>query len=199
MPGTADNAATILVWRGRFCSVMTQHDVSAALLAPDFYHYSSAPIAAVTEGDDALVVSWSDGRQLSCHRFWLRENTLGHGGIDPATREGIMDPAELSDAMQIAAFELSDSGDLCVSWAPNDTDEGVISTYHSGWLRHIAEGQHLPESWVPAPEAWTASSLPAPPRRNADDVVKDDDALCDMLNDLLRWGCLLYTSDAADE
>ena len=122
---------------------MTQHDVSAALLAPDFYHYSSAPIAAVTEGDDALVVSWSDGRQLSCHRFWLRENTLGHGGIDPATREGIMDPAELSDSMQISAFELSDSGDLCVIWSPEGTDESVISTYHSGWLRHIAEGQHL--------------------------------------------------------
>ena len=83
---------------------MTQHDLPAALLAPDFYHYSPAPIAAVTEGDDALVVSWPDGRQLSCHRLWLRENTLGHGGIDAATREGIMDPAELSDAMQIAAF-----------------------------------------------------------------------------------------------
>ena len=55
-------------------------------------------------------------------------------------------------------------------------------------LRHIAEGQHLPESWVPAPEAWTAATLPAPRRRNADAVLKDDDALCDMLNDLLRLG-----------
>ena len=142
---------------------MTQHDLSAALLAPDFYHYAAAPIAAVTEGDDALVVSWPDGRQLSCHRFWLRENTLGHGGIDPATREGIMDPAELSDAMQIMAFELTASGDLSVTWAPDGADESLVSTYHSGWLRHIAEGQHLPESWVPAPEAWTASALPAPP------------------------------------
>ena len=167
---------------------MTQRDQSSAPLAPDFYDYLAAPIAAVTEGDDALVVSWSDGRQLSCHRFWLRENTLGHGGIDPATREGIMDPAELSDAMQIAAFELSDSGDLRVTWAPEGADESVVSTYHSGWLRHIAEGQHLPESWVPAPEAWNASTLPAPPRRQADAVLKDDDALCDMLNDLLRWG-----------
>ena len=96
----------------------TQHDLSAALVTPDFYHYASAPIAAVTAGDDALVLSWPDGRQLSCHRFWLRENTLDHGGIDPATREGIMDPAELSDSMQIAAFELTASGDLSVTWAP---------------------------------------------------------------------------------
>ena len=166
----------------------TQRDLSSELLAPDFYQYAAAPIDAVTEGDDALVVSWPDGCQLSCHRFWLRENTLGQGGIDPATREGIMDPAELSDAMQIAAFELSDSGDLSVTWAPEGGDESVVSTYHSGWLRHIADGQHLPESWVPAPEAWSASSLPAPPRRNAAAVLRDDDALCDMLNDLLRLG-----------
>ena len=166
----------------------TQRDLSTELLAPDFYHYAAAPIDAVTEGDDALVVSWPDGCQLSCHRFWLRENTLGHSGIDPATREGIMDPAELSDAMQIAAFELSDSGDLSVTWAPEGADASVVSTYHSGWLRHIADGQHLPESWVPAPEAWSASSLPAPPRRNAAAVLRDDDALCDMLNDLLRLG-----------
>ena len=111
---------------------MTQHDLSVALLAPDFYHYAAAPIAAVTASDDVLVVSWSDGRQLSCHRFWLRENALGHGGIDPTTREGIMDPADLSDAMQITAFELSDSGDLRVTWAPEGTDKGVASTYHSG-------------------------------------------------------------------
>ena len=102
---------------------MTQHDLSSALLAPDFYHYVAAPIAAVTEGDDALVVHWPDGRLLSCHRFWLRENTLGQGGIDPATREGIMDPAELSDAMQIAAFELTESCLLYTSPSPRDVEE----------------------------------------------------------------------------
>ena len=149
------------------CIVMTQHNLSSELLAPDFYQYVAAPIAAVTEGDDALVINWSDGRQLNCHRFWLRENTLGHGGIDPATREGIMDPAELSDAMLIDAFELTESGDLRVTWAPEGAEERVVSTYHSGWLKHVAEGQHLPGSWVPAPEAWNASTLRAPPRRHA--------------------------------
>ena len=129
---------------------MTQHDLSSELLAPDFYHYAAAPIEAVAASDDALLVSWPDGRQLSCHRFWLRENTLGHGGIDPATREGIMDPADLSEAILIDAFELTESGDLRVTWAPEGAEERVVSTYHSGWLKHIAEGQHLPGSWVPA-------------------------------------------------
>ena len=167
MPGTADNAATILVWRGD----LHRDDAtrpSRGAIGSRFLSLLAGANCRCHRGDDALVVSWPDGRQLSCHRFWLRENTLGHGGIDPATREGIMDPAELSDAMQIAAFELNASGDLCVTWAPESTDESVVSTYHSGWLRHIAEGQHLPESWVPAPEAWNAATLSAPPRRNAD-------------------------------
>ena len=73
------------------CIAMTQHSVSPELLAPDFYHYAPAPIAAVQAGNDTLLLSWPDGRQLSCHRFWLRENTIGHGGIDPATREGLDD------------------------------------------------------------------------------------------------------------
>ena len=167
---------------------MTQHSVSPELLAPDFYHYALAPIAAVQAGDDALVLSWPDGRQLNCHRFWLRENTMGHGGIDPATREGLMDPAALSEAMQIAAFELTDAGDLRVTWAPDGAAESVVSTYHSGWLRHIAEGLHLPQGWLPAPEPWNASTLPAPPRRYAGAILTDDDSLCDMLNDLLRFG-----------
>ena len=107
---------------------MAQHDLSAELLAPDFYHYAPAPIAAITASDDALLVSWPDGRQLSCHRFWLRENTLGHGGIDPATREGIMDPADLSEAILIDAFERTESGDLRVTWAPEGAEERVVST-----------------------------------------------------------------------
>ena len=101
----------------------------------------------------------ADGRQLSCHRFWLRENTLGHGGIDPATREGIMDPADLSEAILIDAFELTESGDLRVTWAPEGAEERVVSTYHSGWLKHIAEGQHLPGSWVPAPNSRVSAAL----------------------------------------
>ncbi len=153
-------------------------------LVPDFYHYDDAPIADVRVGDDGLTLEWPDGQTLSCHRFWLRENTLGYGGIDLATREGLMDPAELSDSMQIGSFALTPAGDLTIVWAP----DGIESVYHSGWLRHVVEGQHLPQSWLPAPEAWTAQTLTSPPRCQATAVLEDDGALCDLLNHLLRVG-----------
>lgn len=175
-------------WPGeRFLIAMSERIDAVRPLVPDFYHYDGAPIADVRVGDDGLILEWPDGQTLSCHRFWLRENTLGYGGIDPATREGLMDPAQLSDTMQIGNCSLTDAGDLRVVWAP----DGIESVYHSGWLRHVVEGQHLPQSWLPKPEAWTAQTLTSPPRCPAQSILEDDGALCDLLNHLLRYGVCL--------
>lgn len=163
---------------------MSDDETAAVPLTPDFYQYLAAPIDRVEQDAEGLWIFWPDALRLRCHRFWLRENTMGHGGIDPATREGLMDPAELSDAMQMTSCDLTEAGDLQILWAP----DGVRSRYHSGWLRHIAEGQHRPQSWVPEPLLWTAASLPQPPRRNARAVLNDNRALSDMLNDLLARG-----------
>jgi len=167
---------------------MSNRETAAVTLTPDFYQYRAVPIIDLEQDAEGVWVVWPDDRRLRCHRFWLRENTMGYGGIDPATREGLMDPAELSDAMQILSCNLTDAGDLHIAWAP----DGVDSYYHSGWLRHIAEGQHLPHSWVPEPEVWTPATLPAPPRRDTSAVLVDDVILSSMLNDLLRHGvCVL--------
>ena len=80
-------------------------------LAPDFYHYEPSPLAAaVTEGD-FVHLRWPDDTKLACHRFWLRENAMGQGGIDLATREGILDPAELTDDIEVKAAVVDDAGD----------------------------------------------------------------------------------------
>ncbi|MAC36246.1 MAG: gamma-butyrobetaine,2-oxoglutarate dioxygenase [Halieaceae bacterium] len=163
---------------------MSDNQTAAVPMTPDFYHYNAAPIRRIEQEAEGLWVIWPDGHRLRCHRFWLRENAMGYGGIDLATREGVMDPAALSDAMQIRSCEVTESGDLRIIWAP----DGARCVYHSGWLRHIADGQHRPHSWVPEPALWTAASLPKPPRRNAIDILSDDSALSEMLNDLLRLG-----------
>ena len=167
---------------------MRKHDVVMEPPVPDFYCYGPEPIAFADWSGDTVVLHWHDGKRLSCHRFWLRENTFGYGGIDPATREGLMDPAELSDAMQMTSVSVTPAGDLRVVWQPDEQE----TRYHSGWLRHIAEGQHHPHSWLPKPQVWTADSLPSPPRRAAAPILDDDNALASMLNDLLCYGvCVL--------
>lgn len=161
---------------------------SDGVAVPDFYHYAKAPLATVQHQGDFLELAWPDGQRLRCHRYWLRENAMGVGGIDPATREGLLDPGELTEAMVMASVELTDVGDLSILWQP----DGQRCVYHGGWLRHIAEGQHLPQSWLPRPRPWRAETRTGPPRRVALPVLEDDHALCDVLNDLIETGvCVL--------
>ncbi len=154
---------------------------------PDFYHYQPYPIDSVELDCDVLMLSWTDGKRLRCHSYWLRENTFGCGGIDTVTREGLMDPSELSDVLDIHAFSLTDSGDLFVKFLP----DGAQSVYHSGWLRHIADHKHLPSSWLPDPEPWIASGLGKLPRGVAGEILNNDDALRRMLNHLVQHGVFL--------
>ena len=81
-------------------------------LPPDFYDYEPSPLcAAVTEGD-FVHIRWPDDTKLACHRFWLRENAVGQGGIDLATREGILDPADLTDDILVKSAVVDDLGQL---------------------------------------------------------------------------------------
>ena len=109
---------------------MREHNVAAPPPAPDIYHYPTKPIALAEWAGDTVVLRWHDDKRLSCHRFWLRENTFGYGGIDPATREGLMDPAELSDAMQMASVSVTPSGDLCIVWQPDGQETLYLSLIH---------------------------------------------------------------------
>ena len=156
--------------------------------APDFYDYAPHPLASVVPDGDCLNASWPDGLGLSCHRFWLRENAVGQGGVDLATREGILDPAHLNDDMAVLASAVSPEGDLEVIWS----DSGERSVYHSGWLRHVAEQQHRPDSWLPKAVPWTTESLQSVPRVEGADLLSDDKPLRALLNSLLEWGvCVL--------
>ena len=86
--------------------------LSTPTQVPDFYEYAPTPLSAAVLDGDYINASWPDGLGLSCHRFWLRENAVGQGGIDPATREGILDPAHLSNNMAVSSSSVSPEGDL---------------------------------------------------------------------------------------
>jgi len=82
-------------------------DTPRQVMAPDFYNYEPSAIADITLTETGVTLRWPDGASLHCHRFWLRENALGLGGIDPATREGLLDPADLSDDLSIASAAMT--------------------------------------------------------------------------------------------
>ena len=68
--------------------------VDAPVATPDFYSYAWTPPVSVDLRDRFVCVRWSDGLELLAFDLWLRENVVGIG-IDPATREGLIDPADL--------------------------------------------------------------------------------------------------------
>ena len=160
-------------------------------LAPDFYHYEPSPLAAAVNEGDFVHLRWPDDTKLACHRFWLRENAMGQGGIDLATREGILDPAELTDDIEVRSAEIDDAGDLIVAWA----NDGQRSVYHAGWLRHVADNNHRPRSWLPEPISWTTDLIGEVPRVDGSQALENDEVILRLLNNLLVYGaCVLENS-----
>lgn len=151
---------------------------------PDFYEYPWIPIESVHVDGRFVHLRWPDGVTLQAFDFWLRENAVGAGGVDLATREGLLDPAALHDGIRVLAATLSGDGSLRVRWAPDD----VEASYHPGWLRHVADGNHRPDSWLPAPRPWTAESISEPPTHNGAVVLDDEMVFGRWLEDLLRYG-----------
>lgn len=155
-----------------------------ALPTPDFYDYPWTPVAAVALNGRFAELSWGDGATLSVFDLWLRENAVDHGGVDLATREGLLDPADLSDDIAIKAAAITDDGALEVTFVP----DGVTANYHPGWLRHIADGNHRASSWLPVSTAWTPETFGEPPTHDGSLVLTDDSVFGLWLDDLVRYG-----------
>lgn len=164
----------------------TDHVVAshAIVPTPDFYEYPWSPLATAETDGSFVQLTWPDGAVLRAFDLWLRENAVGHGGVDLATREGLFDPAELSSEIAVLSAQVTESGSLIVEFAP----DGTISEYHPGWLRHVADGNHRAPSWLPTPTSWTAATLPEPPTHDGSVVLDDDVVFGQWLDDLIRYG-----------
>lgn len=163
-------------------------------MTPDFYVYEWFNLESVSQDGDFLVLKWPDGVSFRAFKYWLRENAVDAGGVDLATREGLLDPAHHLDDLSVASAEIGNDGSLLIQWSP----ENVSATYHPGWLRHVADDQHLPSSWVPKPVPWTVTQLPEPPSHDGTNVFTDPEVLRAWGDDLLRYGISRLTNLGTD-
>lgn len=149
---------------------------------PDFYCYEWQVPHQVTVEDLFVAIEWPDGTLLRAYVLWLIENAVGHG-TDPATREGLIDPAEHT-AASIAEARVDDNGAVVVTTAP----AGLILRFHPGWLHHVASGKHRSNAWLPTQRHWKAADLVAPPTHHGPAVLSDTEARRAWLNDLVCLG-----------
>ncbi len=150
----------------------TETEHSPVMATPDFYRYRWEPLSEAAVRGDFVQLTWPDGVELTAYKLWLWENIVG-SGIDRATREGLIDPADLVDDIRLVTAQVTAEGALCVVWA-----DGRSTEFHPGWLRHVADGHHRPSSWLPEPQSWTTDRLTEPPtfdgRAVAEALLTDD-------------------------
>jgi gamma-butyrobetaine dioxygenase len=136
----------------------------ADVLTPDFASYAWSPLDRVEFATPTITVQWPDGMALRCYALWLYENTVA---VDPVTREATVDPGDLPDAEFLEAAERTDDGALRLHWA-----DGNVTIAHPGWLRSVAQNEHLPSAAVGTPIVWTAE-LGEPPTFDGTAVLDD--------------------------
>ena len=158
--------------------------LDSSVPTPDFYRYAWLPPAAVEPSGRFVRITWADGVELQAFDLWLRENAVGAGGVDPATREGLMDPATHTHSQPVSAAKIDDQGAVLV-WFGSESE---ACRFHPGWLRHVADGQHRPPRWLPLPQTWTARDRTEPPTHAGPHVLGDDHAFAAWMNDLVSLG-----------
>jgi gamma-butyrobetaine dioxygenase len=166
------------------------------VLTPDFYSYAWVQLVDVRVDGRFIVLTWSDGVEYRAFDLWLRENAVGSGGVDAATREGIMDPAHHHDDAVTASANVRPDGALAVEWKP----DLVNAIYHPGWLRHVAENHHIPSTFVPDPVPWESADNNGEPHTYEGALVMNDSAIMrDWINDLLRYGIARLRNTPVDQ
>ena len=166
---------------------------------PDFYSYRWAAPKRVEHSTDSVTITWDDGVELVAYGLWLRENAVGAGGVDPATREALIDPADLPQSDCIAHARIDEHGTVMVRFEPDAHDRADDEvSFHPGWLRHIADRLHLPASWMPQRVAWTAETFSEPPTHDGARALDDEAAFGAFVDDLVRYGVARFRGCSTD-
>lgn len=163
------------------------------ILTPDFYQYPWTPLRDARTDGEFVALCWPDGVELRAHAWWLRENVVAPGGVDPVTREGTAHPASFADDLTVRTCHVAD-GALHAEWT-----DGFAGALHPGWLRHVAEQRQTVDAWLPETTRWTSSTLPEPPTFSGQTVLTDDAALADWLRAMVRFGLARLTDVPTDD
>ena len=105
-------------------------------------------ITSAAAADNAVRVTWDDGRVIAFDTLWLRDNCGCETCRHPMTHERTFDTSTLPESLGAATAAVSESGALRVVW---DFD-GHVSTYEARWLARYARP---PEAGDAAPAAGT--------------------------------------------
>ncbi len=130
--------------------------------------------------EDALTITWTDGRTSQHHALLLRENSPDPVTTHPKAREMAIGPEDIPIDLHILDARRQASGAVLVSFS-----DGLQSEFHPGWLRGTAWfGHETPEPLV----LWTAKDLPEPPTFDGRVALDDAETFLSWLEALRTYG-----------
>ena len=151
-------------------------------VTPDFYHYQMAPLSRVEHDGEWVNVTWPDGTSMRCFGAWLTENSPNRG-FDSVSRESILDPKDIAALARLSSASLTPTGALELEWL-----DGQQEQIHPGWLRHIADMEYRPDSYLPNKVIWDTKAISEPPTIDGAKVLEDKTVLTKWLSDLASFG-----------
>ena len=152
---------------------------------PDVYEWpliSEIDSARIEDGH--VKIGWADGRQSRFHAMWLRDQCACSECTHPVTREQSIGLLDIADDIAAVRVEVESEGGLRVTWNQHEHR----SLYHPGWL--YAHSGLIEEPAI-EPETWTASEKPRPPEHDGPQMMRSDETLMSVCEDLCRYGITL--------
>ena len=151
-------------------------------LTPDFRPHGWRPLSSAVLVDGFVELAWPDGCRFDAYSLWLAENAPGYG-LEPSSRESMLEPNRLPSPNDLLAADLDVAGALVLSWVG-----GRTTTVHPGWLRSIAEGEHLAGGGLPERQSWTTVDFDEPPTIDGSSIRDDPAVMHRWLHTLVRYG-----------
>ncbi len=154
----------------------------AVPLTPDFRHHEWWALETATLADGFVRLVWPDGHSFDAYSLWLAENAEGFG-LEPSSRESTLEPTALPSPQALEAAVVDGAGALELRW-----EGGRRSVVHPGWLRSVAEGEHLPEGGLPEVRPWTTADLVEPPTIDGSAILDDAEVYEEWLDLMVSYG-----------
>lgn len=143
-------------------------------------------ITALEIVDDAIRLTWSDGRESLFHHVWLRDNCPA--SRHPETWERVDDVLSFDPEARAVDAALSHDGDVSVTW-----NDGHQSCFAADWLRRHCYSETARRERRLAPVTWAGGPDAGPPRADHDAIMETDAGLLAFLEILRDRGCCVVT------
>ncbi|RVU82835.1 DUF971 domain-containing protein [Leucothrix sargassi] len=140
-------------------------------------------LTSSTTQDNALELTWSDGKSSRFHFLWLRDNcpTVLH----PDTQERVFNQLEVSAEIHPVDVSVIDDT-LYILWS----EQSHESVFSEQWLRTHAYSGDLIAANTPTTKSWDSQQQDAFVTADYADVLTDDSALYDWMKQLDQDGLI---------